>query len=112
MITVLTSVKGVSYSIDAVRGIAYVEGEIESAAMLSVVAKAGKHAELCRIDSRHGPSAINHAVHRFNYNNYYGNLGPVDVYKQQPPLPPPTKIAAPDTDTDPPKKKTSNCCMM
>lgn len=85
------------------------EGEIDADAMLNVVAKAGKHAELCRIDSRHRPRATNHAVHRFNYNNYYGNLGPVGIYKQQPPLPPPTTVAI---DTVPPKKKPSNCCMM
>lgn len=98
----------VSYSIDAMQGIAYVEGAIDSDAMLTVVAKASKHVELCYIDSMHRPPSTT------TTNMPKDTTGDTLSHSNgnQPPLPlPPSTAAAADKVPDN-KKKPSNCCMM
>ncbi|KDO61548.1 hypothetical protein CISIN_1g038889mg, partial [Citrus sinensis] len=51
LIKVLARIDGVTYSIDAQQGIAYISGKVEPGTLLKLLAKAGKHAELCWVDS-------------------------------------------------------------
>lgn len=110
---------GVSYSIDAVQGLAYVEGKIESDVILKIMEKAGQHAQLWRIDSissrdyhgnddhdhDHGHANVNddHTRDQINFNHHHHSTS-VHAH-EQPPLVPP----AADTVSH---KKPTNCCTM
>ncbi|KAI9161977.1 hypothetical protein LWI28_022553 [Acer negundo] len=84
LIKMLTNIDGVSYSIDAQQGIAYISGKVDPGKILTMLAKSGKHAELCWIDSGQNPNRVPFSngyghpnVHDNNgYNNpYYTTTG-------------------------------------
>ncbi|KAK1575659.1 hypothetical protein Q3G72_007345 [Acer saccharum] len=85
LIKMLTNIDGVSYSIDAQQGIAYISGKVDPGKILTMLAKSGKHAELCWIDSGQNPNRVPFSngyghhpnVHDNNgYNNpYYATTG-------------------------------------
>ncbi|KAB2614094.1 hypothetical protein D8674_036410 [Pyrus ussuriensis x Pyrus communis] len=66
MIKILISIRGVSYSIDAEAGMAYVAGTVDPNTLLTSFAKAGKHAQLLRVHSDSGH-------HRHHFSTSVGN---------------------------------------
>ncbi|KAL5746642.1 hypothetical protein ACOSP7_027788 [Xanthoceras sorbifolium] len=90
LIKMLTNIDGVTYSIDAQQGIAYISGKVDPGKILKMLAKSGKHAELCWIDSGQNPNRVpfNNGYgypnsHDNGYNGlYYGTASYGDPYNQ------------------------------
>lgn len=61
---------GVSYSIDAEQGIAYISGKIDAGKLLKMLAKSQKYAEVCWINSGNH-NASNSRIPFHGYNTYY-----------------------------------------
>ncbi|KAK3227902.1 hypothetical protein Dsin_007764 [Dipteronia sinensis] len=74
LIKLLTNINGVTYSIDAQQGVAYISGKVDPGKILKMLAKSGKHAELCWIDSGQNPNRVpfNNGYHGYP-NNIYDN---------------------------------------
>nr|POF03223.1 heavy metal-associated isoprenylated plant protein 32 [Quercus suber] len=78
MIKVLGSIQGVSYTFDVQEGLAYVSGNVDPGMLLTMLAKAGKHTELCWVDSRYRrkkPIVQGDGYHDDHGTNQYATLG-------------------------------------
>lgn len=72
--------EGVSYSIDAEAGMAYVAGTVDPNTLLTSFAKAGKHAQLLRVHSDSGH-------HRHHFSTSVGNSSTGNVNRSVKPPP-------------------------
>ncbi|KAF5727918.1 hypothetical protein HS088_TW21G00058 [Tripterygium wilfordii] len=79
LIKVLGGIEGVSFKIDAQRGIAHVLGKIEPNKLLKILAKAGAHTELCFLDSGSFADTVHskmvHGDSQRYYDDYAYNQG-------------------------------------
>ena len=69
---------GVSYTFDVQRGLAYVSGNVDPGMLLTMLAKAGKHTELCWVDSRYQrkkPIVQGDGYHDDHGTTQYATLG-------------------------------------
>ncbi|XVF77297.1 hypothetical protein PTKIN_Ptkin14bG0031300 [Pterospermum kingtungense] len=88
MIKLLNGIPGATFSIDA-NGLARVSGNVDPSKTLKLLAKAGKHAQLYRIDSGTKPSEKRAQDHHHHFDDWQSNHHQYQQQQQPYPWPPP-----------------------